>query len=178
MRKWKMENPRLVQDTVRATGMVVKTVHLLCCKLWDSCQWANDLKGQPIIQWLCYRKLETHRIAMSEVKGWNTCYDGDFFSEDSLLVGSPVSFFTPIAPIRYTRKIMLESKQKEKKSWPTTTLVLDLGQAQGTWYVLFKSCWRKVIDIDSHAYVIFTDYSRARDSVQHSQLFKTLMPFP
>ena len=32
-------------------------------------------------------------LRMSEVKGRNTCYEGGFFSEDSLLFGSPVSFF-------------------------------------------------------------------------------------
>ena len=32
-------------------------------------------------------------LRVSEVKGRNTCNEGGFFSEDSLLFGSPVSFF-------------------------------------------------------------------------------------
>ena len=54
-------------------------------------------------------------LRVSEIKGRNTCYEGDFFCEDSLLFGSPVSFL-----IKWNCKIThVRLVSKWKSQWFT-----------------------------------------------------------
>ena len=134
---------------------MVNAVHKLCCKIWTSTDWPQDWKQQE--------------MAMLHKAG------------DSKECGN----YRTIALISHTSKIMLyiileRIKEKAERELAEEQVGFRPGRGTGDKLCAIQILIEKLIETRNEAYIIFIDYRKAFDSVNHSELFTILsqMGFP
>ena len=143
-------------ELIKATGPCgVEVLHRLCISIWKSCHWPEDWKIQEFVVL--------------------------FKSGDR----KQCSNYRTIALISHTSKIMLliivdRLKRKLEKEQPEEQAAYRKGRGTRDMLVCLQVLLEKVIAVDQQAFIMFIDYSKAFDSVCHSQLIETFleMGFP
>ena len=143
-------------ELIKAGGpSMINAVHKLCCKIWTSTDWPQDWKQQEMVM--------LHKAG------------------DSKECGN----YRTIALISHTSKIMLyiileRIKEKVERELAEEQAGFRPGRGTGDMLCAIQILIEKMIENRNEAYIIFIDYSKAFDSVNHSELFTTLsqMGFP
>ena len=143
-------------ELIKAVGpSMINAVHKLCCKIWTSTDWPQDWKQQEMVM--------LHKAGDSK-----ECGD-----------------YKTIALISHTSKIMLliileRTKEKVERELAEEQAGFRPGRGTGDMLCAIQVLIEKLIEVRNEAYIIFIDYSKAFDSVNHSELFTTLsqMGFP
>ncbi|GFO04978.1 endonuclease-reverse transcriptase [Plakobranchus ocellatus] len=143
-------------ELLKASGpTAIKAIHHLCCKIWNSKTWPAEWKKQEIVM--------LHKAG------------------DPKDCGN----YRTIALISHTSKIMLYIILERPKAKIENELAEEQsgfrpGRGTSDMLCSIQVMIEKVIESHKEAYIIFIDYSKAFDSVDHSLLFKTLtmMGFP
>ena len=135
-----------------------KAIHTLCCSIWNTCQWPKDWKQQELVM--------LHKAgSMKECGNYRT-----------------------IALISHTSKILLDIILRRLKAKVEFELADEqagfrTGRGTGDMLCAIQVVIEKLNAIkkdQQDAYIIFIDYSKAFDNVDHDQLVQTLikMGFP
>jgi hypothetical protein len=143
-------------ELVKATGPLgIEVLHRLCISIWESCHWPEDWKIQEFVVL--------------------------FKSGDR----KQCSNYRTIALISHTSKILLiiivdRLKQKLEQEQPEEQAAYRKGRGTRDMLVCLQVLLEKVIAVDQQVFIMFIDYSKAFDSVCHSQLFEAFleMGFP
>ena len=133
----------------------VKAIHYLCTKIWETCTWPDDWKLQEFV--MLYKKGNT-----KECGNYRT-----------------------IALISHASKILLIiilNRVKIKVEQELSDCQAGYQSNRGTIDMLFslQILIEKIRNSEDEAFIIFIDYSKAFDSVNHNHLFDTMikMGFP
>ena len=143
-------------ECLKANGnQAVRALHSLCCKIWETCQWPKEWKQQEII--MLHKSGDTKEC----------------------------SNYRTIALISHVSKIMLyvildRMKQKIEDELAEEQAGFRTGRGTGDILCALQIMIEKLNEVHQEAYIIFIDYSKAFDSVEHEKLFQTLieMGFP
>ena len=143
-------------ELVKATGPYgVRMLHRLCISIWETCHWPEDWKIQEFVVL--------------------------FKSGDPKLCSN----YRTIALISHTSKILLliivdHLKRKLESEQPEEQAAYRKGRGTRDMLVCLQVLIEKVIAMNQQAFIMFIDYSKAFDSVCHSQLFNAFleMGFP
>ena len=133
----------------------VKALHYLCTKIWETCTWPDDWKLQEFV--MLYKKGNA-----KECGNYRT-----------------------IALISHASKILLIiilNRMKIKVEEELSDCQAGYQTNRGTIDMLFtlQLLIEKIRNSEDEAFIIFIDYSKAFDSVNHNHLFDTMikMGFP
>ena len=143
-------------ELVKATGPNgMKLLHQLCVSIWTSCHWPDEWKTQEF-------------VVLFKAGDQKQC-----------------SNYRTIALISHTSKILLliivnRMERKLKQEQPESQAAYRKGRGTRDMLVCLQVLLEKVIATDQQAFVMFIDYSKAFDSVNHRKLFTIFyeMGFP
>ena len=134
-------------ELLKATGPFgVRMLHRLCISIWETCHWPEDWKIQEFVVL--------------------------FKSGDSKLCSN---YRTMIVLISHTSKILLliivdHLKRKLESEQPEEQAAYRKGRGTRDMFVCLQVLIEKVIAMNQQAFIMFIDYSKAFDSVCHSQI--------
>ena len=138
-------------EILKSTGESgIVALHLLCCKIWTTCQWPTDWKLQEFVM--------LHKSGSIKDCG----------------------NYRTIALISHASKILLIillNRMKPKVEAELSDCQAGYRSNRGTTDMLFtlQILIEKVRNTDQEAFITFIDYSKAFDSVSHIHLFHTMM---
>ena len=135
-----------------------KVLHSLCCSIWKTCQWPKDWKQQELVM--------LHKAgSVKECGNYRT-----------------------IALLSHTSKILLDIILNRMKAKVEAELAEEQagfrpGRGTGDMLCAIQAVLEKLNAVkkdQQDAFIIFIDYSKAFDNVDHDQLLQTLlnMGFP
>ena len=133
-----------------------KAIHTLCCKIWNTCQWPSEWKEQEMVM--------LHKAGSAKECG----------------------NYRTIALISHTSKILLHIilnrlKLKIEFELAEEQAGFRAGRGTGDMLCAIQVLLEKINGLkERDSYIIFIDYSKAFDSVDHHELIQTLsqMGFP